>query len=296
MHEMLIANTLAVSLNHLALQATLSALLFAGVLVAVRYGTGPARKWVREQSMYYERVLCRQLLLDIDPMLAVWSHIGGVALVLVLGVAVAGVLIGIVLAAVAAAVPYFLIRHLEVKRRQRLEVQLVDGLTSLASGVRAGLNLVQSMQLLVQNQRGPIRQEFGQILREYEMGMDLNQAMRSASTRIGSPLYRLTFTAIEMHRIRGGDSGESMDRIAESIRDIQRLEGKLDAITAQGRAQANFMAAMPIVIIVMMLTFIMPEETTMLFTRMEGRIMLLLAVGLILAGYLWIRKIMQVDI
>ncbi len=165
----------------------------------------------------------------------------------------------------------------------------------MASGVRAGLNLVQSMQLLVTNQTGPIKQEFGQILREYEMGMDLNQAMRQASDRIGSQLYRLTFTAIEMHRLRGGDSGESMDRIAESIREIQRLEGKLDAITAQGRVQANMMAMMAVVIIVMMMV-IFPDDTQMLFTEPAGRIILLFAIGLITAGYLWIKKIMQVDI
>lgn len=282
--------------NHLAIQFTLSIFMLASILIAVRYGYGPGSKWIRQQAAYYDRVLCRQLMLEVDPLTAVWMHIGGVAIILVLGFFITGPAVAIVLAGLAAAVPYFLIRHLEVKRRQHLEVQLVDGLASLASGVRAGLNLIQSMQLLVENQRGPIRQEFGQILREYEMGMDLNQAMRAASGRIGSSLYRLTFTAIEMHRVRGGDSGESMDRIAESIREIQRLEGKLDAITAQGRAQANFMAAMPIVIIVMMLTFIMPDETQLLFTRMEGRLMLLAAAGLIFTGYVWIRKIMQVDI
>ena len=286
---------MSIPLNYLALQVLLSALLLAGVYLMTRYGYTPGLKWLRQQEHRYDAVLRRQLLLDIDPKVAVALNLGGVALTLLVGTFLAGLLIGLVLAGIALLVPYFIIRHLETKRRQRLEVQLVDGLASLASGVRAGLNLVQSMQLLVQNQRGPIQQEFGQILREYEMGMDLNQAMRAASNRIGSPLYRLTFTAIEMHRVRGGDSGESMDRIAESIRDIQRLEGKLDAITAQGRAQANFMAAMPIVIIAM-LTFIMPDETKMLFTRMEGRIILLIASALIVSGYVWIRKIMQVDI
>ncbi len=286
---------MGIPLNYLALQVLLSALLLAGVYLMTRYGYTPGLKWLKQQEHRYDAVLRRQLLLDIDPKVAVALNLGGVALTLLVGTFLAGLLIGLVLAGAALLVPYFVIRHLETKRRQRLEVQLVDGLASLASGVRAGLNLVQSMQLLVQNQRGPIQQEFGQILREYEMGMDLNQAMRAASNRIGSPLYRLTFTAIEMHRVRGGDSGESMDRIAESIRDIQRLEGKLDAITAQGRAQANFMAAMPIVIIAM-LAFIMPDETAMLFTRMEGRVILLIASALIVGGYVWIRKIMQVDI
>lgn len=281
--------------DYFALQVICSVMLLAGILLMVRYGYTPGKAWIDKQQLYYDRVLCRQLLLDVDPRTAVWAHIAGVVFIVLIGVYLTGVLIGLVLAAISALVPYFIIRHLETKRRFRLEVQLVDGLASMASGVRAGLNLVQSMQLLVQNQNGPIEQEFGQILREYEMGMDLNQAMRQASDRIGSQLYRLTFTAIEMHRLRGGDSGESMDRIAESIREIQRLEGKLDAITAQGRVQANMMAIMAVVIIVMMLV-IFPDDTMMLFTTTEGRIILLVATGLITAGYFWIKKIMQVDI
>ncbi|MFN3168966.1 MAG: type II secretion system F family protein [Phycisphaeraceae bacterium] len=281
--------------DYFALQVLCSLMMLVGVFLVVRYGYRPGAVWFKKQEARYDAVLRRQLLLDVEPKVVVILNLAFVFFVFLIGAYLTGVFIGVVLAALALLVPYFVIRHLEIKRRQRLEVQLVDGLASLASGVRAGLNLVQSMQLLVQNQRGPIQQEFGHILREYEMGMDLNQAMRQASNRIGSPLYRLTFTAIEMHRVRGGDSGESMDRIAESIRDIQRLEGKLDAITSQGRAQANFMAAMPIAIIVI-LFLIMPDETTLLFTRMEGRILLLIAAALITAGYVWIKRIMRVDI
>ena len=281
--------------NHLALQIVISSMLLVGMFLLVRYGYTPGMRWAKKQENYYDRVLRYQLMLDVHPALAVWSHVGGVIAMFFVGTALMGMFFGVVLSAIFFFVPYLLIRHLEFKRRQKLEIQLVDGLASLASGVRAGLNLVQAMQLLVQNQRGPIQQEFAHILREYEMGMELNQAMRSASNRIGSPLYRLTFTAIEMHRIRGGDSGESMDRIADSVREIQKLEGKLDAITAQGRSQGKFLAAMPFVIL-LMLYGMMPEETTMLFTTMQGKLILLIAIGLIVGGYLWIKKIMQVDI
>ena len=283
------------SSNYFALQVLASIMMLIGVFLIVRYGYTPGLRWFRQQEDRYERVLRRQLMMDVKPTQVVILNLVGMAFVFLVTVFLTGILTGVVMAGLTLLVPYFVIRHLEIKRRKKLEVQLVDGLSTLASGVRAGLNLVQSMQLLVQNQRGPIQQEFGHILREYEMGMDLNQAMRAASNRIGSSLYRLTFTAIEMHRIRGGDSGESMDRIAESIRDIQRLEGKLDAITAQGRAQANFMAAMPIAILII-LYLIMPEETTMLFTHTEGRLTLMAAAALIAVGYFWIRKIMRVDI
>ena len=144
-------------------------------------------------------------------------------------------------------------------------------------------------------QRLFILDPYAQLLREYQMGVDLNQAMRNASNRIASPLYRLTFTAIEMHRVRGGNAGESLDRIAESVREIHRLEGKLDALTSQGRAQAWMMAGMAGVFIVMYY-FIAPESVGLLFTNAWGRIILLAVVFLIVTGFLWIQRILDVDI
>lgn len=274
----------------------ISALTFLAAYLLVRYGYAPARHWLREQVRLYDRVLRHQLLIDIDPRLAVGLKLGSVAVAGAFGLAVThSVVVGMLCAGLALLAPTLIVRHLEAKRRQRLDAQLVDGLMTLAGGVRAGLNLVQAMEVLLEHHRGPIRQEFAQLLREYQMGMDLNQAMRSAANRIGSPMYRLTFTAIEMHRLRGGDTAESLDRIAESIREIQRLEGKLDALTAQGRTQAWMMAVMPVVFLAL-LWGIDPEGVRTLFLEPTGRLLLLVVVGLIALAFLWIRRILAVDI
>lgn len=89
--------------------------------------------------------------------------------------------------------------------------------------------------------------------------------------------------------------GQSLDRIAESIREIQRLEGRLQALTAQGRAQARFMAAMPILIFIILYN-IDPDGTSELFAQPLGRLLLLMAIGIITVAFLWIRRIMAVDI
>ena len=151
------------------------------------------------------------------------------------------------------------------------------------------------MELLVRNTRAPIRQEFQHMLREYNLGIDIHQCMLNTSNRIGSSHYRLLFSAIEAHRKRGGDMAESLDRICDAIREIQRLEGKLQTLTAQGRNQAILMASMPVVILVIMY-MIMKQETEQLFTDPVGRLLLLISAGLIGVGFLWIRKIMSVDI
>ena len=260
------------------------------------YGWHPFRRWFQREERRYEQVLVYELLMPVNPRHALYLQ--GLAM-LVAGVVFDLIGGGLIWFAIGAGITFFLpnvtIRHLEEKRRERLDLQLVDGITTLASAVRAGLNLVQAMELLVKNSAGPVKQEFSQLLHEYNMGMDLNQAMRNSANRIGLQNYRLLFTAIEMHRVRGGDTGESLDRIAESIREIQRLEGKLDAITAQGRTQARMMAAMPVVII-LIYWVIDPDGVNLLITEPLGRVVLLIAGAMIVGGFFWIKRIMAVDI
>ena len=283
-------------MNETFMLASIAFFVFGSVYLLVRYGYGPAYALWLNQEHYYDRVLRQQLLIDIQPRMVVVANLIGVFIVGAFAyVAAESAIVGFFFAGLTLFVPLLLVRHLVAKRRQKLETQLVDGLTTLASGVRAGLTLTQSMEMLVKNATGPIQEEFSQLLREYQMGVDLNQAMRNASNRIESPLYRLTFTAIEMHRLRGGNAGESLDRIAESVREIQRLEGKLDALTAQGRAQASMMAGMVFVFIIIYY-MIAPETVSLLFTDAWGRLILLVVAVLVVIGFLWIRRIMEVDI
>lgn len=270
--------------------------VFVSAYLLVRHGREPALRFRARQEMGYDRVLRRQLMMDVEPRQAflLAMILVGAAFVLVF-LLTFNLFVAVICGAVAYFVPTIIVRHLEQKRRKKLESQLVDGLTTLSAGVKAGLNLTQSMEMLADNHVGPIKQEFEQLLREHAMGRDLNQAMRAASNRIGSPMYRLTFTAIEMHRLRGGDSGESMDRLADAVREIKKLEGKLDAITAQSRSQASMMAVMPLVFL-FILWIIDPEGIKLLFTETIGRVLLLICAGLILGAFLWIRKIMAVDV
>ncbi|MEM9418894.1 MAG: type II secretion system F family protein [Planctomycetota bacterium] len=274
----------------------LNVCVFTAAYLLVRYGKEPATQFRARQELAYDRVLRRQLMLDVEPSQAFLMAMSGVVVAFLFSFFLTfNLFVAVVCGIAAYFMPAVVVRHLEQKRRQQLESQLVDGLTTISAGVKAGLNLVQSMEMLVDNQTGPIKQEFEQLLREYQMGRDLNQAMRSASNRIGSPLYRLTFTAIEMHRVRGGDTGESMDRLAEAVREIKKLEGKLDAITAQSRSQASMMAVMPFVFM-FILWIIDPEGIRLLFTETIGRVLLLICGALILGAFLWIRKIMAVDV
>ncbi|KKL97019.1 hypothetical protein LCGC14_1838650, partial [marine sediment metagenome] len=91
------------------------------------------------------------------------------------------------------------------------------------------------------------------------------------------------------------DLAETLDRISDSIREIHRLEKRVETLTAPGRAAARWMGAMPAVMLII-LRVIWPEGVALLFTDDVGRLILFIIVVLNVVGFLWIRKIVSIDI
>jgi tight adherence protein B len=192
-------------------------------------------------------------------------------------------------------VPQVVIVVMQRRRRQRLNEQLIDGLVTLSNGMRAGLNLVQSMRLIEQNGQPPISQEFGLMLREFEHGTSVDEVLHRAAGRIKLHHYKLLFAAMETARVRGGNLPETLDRLGEALREIMRLEEKIRALTAENQTSARYMALMPAVVLVMYY-FIDASWVATLFEETLGLFLLLIAVVLNLVGFLWIRKIVTFEV
>lgn len=280
-----------------ALMVLASVLVFTLMAGGVALAWRPVGDWLRWQEMQFDHVLRHRLLIDVAPRTATTFAVVAtvvLALLFYLGTGtVFGLLIGV---AIGVVVPMVLLRLLVRRRRERLEGQLVNGVHMLASGVRAGLNLIQSMELLARDGPDPIRQEFAHMLREYEYGMSLEQAMANAAERIGSNDYELLMAALRTHRERGGDLGATLDRIAESLREIQRLENQVRTLTAQGRATARWLGAMPGVIMLLLFLMVDSQAVGEMFVTLIGRLILTVILILNIIGFFWIRRVMSVDI
>ena len=192
-------------------------------------------------------------------------------------------------------IPRGVIFVLQRRRRDKLNEQLVDGLVTLANGMRAGLNLVQSMRLIEQNTQPPISQEFGLMLREFEHGASVDEVLRRASVRIHIHHYQLLFAAMETARMRGGNLPETLDRLGESLREIMRLEEKVQSLTAQNRMSARMMGVMPLAV-AGIYYMIEPSWIETLLYDQWGLLLLVIAAVLNLAGFFWIRTIVTFEI
>jgi tight adherence protein B len=271
--------------------------IYVGSVLTVYLGYAPLVDAIRRREAEFDTVLRKRLLMSISPRTATVISAAVIVFLALVGRALTSSLLGAALfGAVGVYLPTAAMKYLSRRRLNKLEGQLVGAIQTLASGVRAGLNLVQSMQLVARDGPVPIRQEFEHLLREYEYGVSLETAMSNAARRIGSGDFRLLFSALQTHRERGGDLGETLDRIAESIREIQRLENRVKTLTAQGRATARWLSAMPWVVLAIMYLLIDPDGVRQLFVDSIGKVVLAGIIVLGVLGYLWLRKVVAIDI
>jgi len=199
-------------------------------------------------------------------------------------------------ASLLVCLPWYLVRRMAERRRQKIEDQLADAMVSLASAIKAGLSLAQAMEILAQQTPHPICQEFQQIYGEYQLGKPMEECLQEAKHRLKSENFALFAAAMEASRESGGRLNETVDRIAHSVRELQRLERKVQSETAQARASAVYMAMAPAFILAIYYFIMDPENTERLWTTVPGQILLSIALVFNVLAYLWARKILSPDI
>jgi len=191
--------------------------------------------------------------------------------------------------------PWYLIGRLAERRRLRIEDQLVDAMVTLANSVRAGMSLAQSMEILAAQCPSPINAEFFQIAAEYKLGKPLERTLTEAKQRLKSENFALFAAALLASHESGGRLNETVERIAQSVLEMQRLERKVISETAQARKSAVYMALAPAVILVAYY-FVDPDNTSLLFTQFFGQVLLAIALLFNLAAYFWAKAILNPDI
>jgi tight adherence protein B len=198
-------------------------------------------------------------------------------------------------AAVGYVIPGFYIGFRKKKRMGRLDEQLVDALMLMAGGLRAGYSFLQGAEAVVRELDAPIRDEFGSMLQDLRVGVQVEDALISLSKRAGTEEFDMMVTAILVQRTSGGNLAEILETIATTIRERMRIRREVSTLTAQERMSSYVVGALPIVAFGF-LTFINPTYLDLLFGTDMGRMLLAAAVALEVIGFFIIRKIIDIKL
>ena len=203
--------------------------------------------------------------------------------------------VGSVAGALALLVPAAVTRRWRLRRRRVLLRQLPDCLELLAASLRSGLALLPAIQHLAQHQPAPIGQELTLVIRKHRLGATLDDALEDLQQRIGGSEVALFMTAVSVARQLGGNLSEVLSRLSQTLREKQAIEGKIAALTAQGRLQARIVGLLPLALLVVM-TRMEPQAMRLMYTTQQGWAALLVLAVLELSGMLLLRRLVRIDV
>ncbi len=192
-------------------------------------------------------------------------------------------------------IPSIVIKQLRSAHNHRFCEQMVDTLMVLSSSLKAGLSLLQAIEVLVEEMPAPSSQEFSLLLKEVKMGISLEKALERLKQRIPSEDLQLLITAIVVSKETGGNLTELLDRLAGTIRQKKKITSQISNLTATGRWQGIIMSILPVGFSAVVFKTNPQMMETMLSSSL-GRCLLIYAVVSELIGIVLIRAVSRVEV
>jgi len=226
----------------------------------------------------------------------------------VLGIVGAGVLLGL-LATLRFGTPIaflpcpvatwflsgFVLRFLQARRKRAFDKQLGDTIILLSNALKAGYSFAQAVATVSKSATPPIADEFARATREMALGISVDDALNHMVKRNVSEDFDLMVTAVQIHRVVGGNLAEILDTIAHTIRERVRIKGEIRSLTAQARASGWIITVLPIAL-GGILTVISPDYFTPMFHQAMGIVMLAIGGFSMAVGFALIQKIVTIEV
>jgi len=183
-----------------------------------------------------------------------------------------------------------------VQRKKRLNAfirEFPDALDMMTSALKAGHALNQALQLVGNEAPDPVGIEFKRAFEQYNLGLNMREALLNMTERIESLDLKLFITAILLQRETGGNLTEILENIGYTIRERFKLIGQIRTFTAQGRMSAGILGTLPAIFLAI-ISVLNPGYLRPLFKDPLGHYFIVLAVVLQIIGFIIINKIVQI--
>lgn len=221
--------------------------------------------------------------------------LGLVVFLLLLPNVIAGFILATIVVIAGWSVPVMVVRNLYENRCNKFVEQMVDGLTIMANGIKSGLTVTQAMERVVENLGNPISQEFNLVLSQIRLGRSVEEGLIELGERVPRPDVQMFVTAINILKETGGNLAETFSTICLTIRERQKIEKKIQAMTAQGLMQGMVITMVPFALMILF-SFINPGYIGPMFNTTLGLIFLCAMFALQVLGGITIRKIVKIKV
>ncbi len=227
--------------------------------------------------------------------LLLFSGLAGMMAALAASTISISLLMILVSALVAAALPFMHVMYRRHKRLHAFLTLLPDALELMARALSAGHGFSEALNMVGTEMPEPISTEFRRTYEEQNLGLSLKLALQNFTERIPLLDLRMCVTAILIQRETGGNLAEILERVAHTIRDRFRIKEDLKTLTTSSRMSAWLLCAIPL-FVALMATYLNPDYMRVLWADPRGHNLIGIALLMQITGMLIVRKILRIKI
>jgi tight adherence protein B len=222
--------------------------------------------------------------------------------------AVAGVVAGAVtyvslpgmnpLIALAAAfvgglgLPRWIVTRMIKRRQSKFLDEFANSIDVIVRGVKSGLPLNECLNIIARESPSPIREEFKEVVEQQRVGIPLAECFERMMARMPLPEVNFFAIVIAIQAQAGGNLSEALGNLAGVLRDRKRMQAKVKALSAEAKASAGVLAALPFAVM-LMVYLSTPGYIKILFTAKMGNFMLLCGAFWMTCGVLTMKKMIN---
>jgi tight adherence protein B len=189
----------------------------------------------------------------------------------------------------------FVIRTLADRQRRQFAEQLPDNLRVVASAMRSGQTFVGALRAVLEDAPEPSRRELRRAVTDEQLGIPLVEALGQVTERMKSEDFQQVAIVASLQRETGGNTAEVIDLVAETVQERIEIRRMVRGLTAQGRLSGGVLSFLPVGLLIL-ITLMNPSYVHPLFHSTAGLIGLGVGIGLVFAGGLVMRRIVDIEV
>ncbi|MFN3434834.1 MAG: type II secretion system F family protein [Sphingomonas sp.] len=153
--------------------------------------------------------------------------------------------------AVGAGLPHWLVGYFIKRRVARFTAKFPDAIELLVRGLRSGLPVTETMQVVGNEVEGPVGEEFRMVSDKMKIGKSMDAALQDTADRLGTPEFQFFVITIAIQRETGGNLAETLANLATVLRQRSQMKLKIKAMSSESKASAYIVGALPFIVFAM---------------------------------------------
>ncbi|TDJ61292.1 MAG: type II secretion system F family protein [Proteobacteria bacterium] len=169
--------------------------------------------------------------------------------------------------------PHMVVGILSRRRQMVFTSQFPEAIDLIVRGLRSGLPVIESVNMVAREMEKPIGIEFQLIADAVSFGQTLEEALADAVPRIDTPEFKFFVVALAVQRETGGNLAETLENLSDVLRKRRQMKKRIKAMASEPKASAWILGSLPFIMLGIIF-FVNNEYVMTLFTDPRGHTML----------------------